>query len=329
MTRGRGALRNQTFRNRRGFTLTELMISMVLLTLVIGVVLSLVLSQTRYVSRVSGDVTVLDQIRSSQEVLSYEIADLSRGAITFAGADSIAYRLPIKWGVSCGPIDRFTAQAPPVKKGSPASPIVYSTTVAMQFEQDPDAYGAPAPDGLATSLDGKTFTYYQRPWADFGIVSNSLGGPYCLDAAAGATGKKAKKGKKGAPAKATGVVVASVDDYYVSTALTGVLGDTPDERTLMYAYVNVSYYFKPDGLGGEILYRASKGVTQKLAWPFAAAAGFTYRLDDGTVGAPVVVGNLGRIRAVRSNLPVVRSQRGAARADTINVQPWLYMFNAR
>jgi len=317
--------------NRRGFTLAEMLIAMVLLAVVIGTVLSMILSQSRYVSRVSGDVTTLDQVRASQEMLSYEVADLSRGSITFAGPDSIAYRLPIQWGVICGPIDRFTAQAPPAKKGSTTAVApVYSTTVALQFEPDATALGTPAADGIATSLDGVTFKYYPvTNWSSLSITKDTMGAHYCLDAAPSPAKKKVKPGKKGAPPPPPATVIGDVDDYYVSPTLYTTLGGTPDERTLMYAFVEVSYYFKLDNSGGKVLYRNSKGLAQKLAWPFSPSAGFAYRLANATVSNTVSSANLANIRAVRVNLPAVRAQRGAMRADTLNVQPWVYLFNAR
>ena len=59
-----------------------------------------------------GDV-VLERV---QQLLRDEVADLPRSAVVFARRDSLAYRLPIRWGMICGPIDRATTPAKPAKK---------------------------------------------------------------------------------------------------------------------------------------------------------------------------------------------------------------------
>ena len=306
---------------------------MVLLSIVVGSILTLVLSQTRYVSRLGGDVQQLDQVRTAQELLSLEIADLSRGSVTVARSDSIAYLLPIQWGIVCGPIDRNNQQAPPTKlktKTGAVAPL-YSATVALQFEQAADALGDPTPDGFALSQDGVTFSYYPTAtWSTLAITHDTAAAIACMNTPAQAPAPKTKPpSKKSAPAPPSTVQIGSTDDYYSSTGLTPAVGSTPQERTLMFAYLGVSYFLKRDSTGNMVLYRATRAGTQKLAWPFGSAAGFKYRLDDGSTAATIGVGNLARIRAVQMNLPAIRTARGATQADTLNVQPWLSLFNAR
>lgn len=321
-------------RRPAGFTLVELMLAMVLLTVVVGSILTLIISQTHYVSRLSGDVQQLDQVRTAQEMLSLEIADLSRGSVTVARSDSLAYLLPIQWGIICGPIDRNTQQAPPAKGGKTKTGAVapaYSTTVALQFEPAADALGDPAPDGFALSLDGVSFSYYSAAaWSTLAITQDTAAAIACMNVPGQApTGKTKAPSKKTAPAPPATVQIGSTSDYYSSAGLTAAVGSTPQERTLLFAYLGVSYFLKPDSTGNVVLYRATRAGTQKLAWPFGSAAGFKYRLNDGSTAATVSVANLARIRAVQLNLPAIRTARAATRADTLNVQPWLSLFNAR
>ena len=324
-------------RRSAGFTLAEIVVAMLLLSIVVGSIVTLILSQTRYVSRLGGDVQQLDQVRTAQELMSLEIADLSRGSMTFARSDSMAYRLPIQWGIVCGTIDRNAQQAPPANKKTKTGAVVpvYSTTVALQFEQAADALADPTPDGFALSQDGVTFSYYPTAsWAALAMVQDTAAAIACLNTPAQAPTKKAKPpSKKSAPPAPSTTQLGSTDDFYSSTGLTAAVGSTPEERTLMFAYLSVSYFLKRDSTGYMVLYRATRAGTQKLAWPFGTAAGFNYRLDDGSIAyagaSGFIPANLPRIRAVQMMLPAIRTAREAAKADTLNVQPWLSLFNAR
>lgn len=317
-------------RGRQGFTLVEMLVSMTLLSIVIGGVLSLVLSQVRFVGRINRDVLALDQVRAAQDLLSVEIADLSRGAVTHAAADSIAFRLPVQWGVICGTVDRNATQAPPAKKGKVAVTPVYSDTIALQMELAPLALGSPVADGLGLSTDGVSFQYTPvANWNSLAIVSNVAAATACINAAPAAAAKKVKGGKKGAGTAPPTLQVGSTADYYTSGTIKAVLGASPEERTLFFGYLNISYFLKTDASGALVLYRTAKGATQPLAWPFAAGAGFSYRLANGTESQSISAADRPNIRAVRVNLPALRVERGTVIADTINVQPWLYLFNAR
>ena len=121
---------------------------MVLLSIVCTAVLSMVMSQSRYVGQINTDVQMLDQVRSANELMSSEIADLPRGAIQFARRDSISYRLPVMWGIVCGPTDRqaFQAKKTKLKKGEVA--IAPSTNIALNLEPQADVLGDPSPEGL-------------------------------------------------------------------------------------------------------------------------------------------------------------------------------------
>jgi prepilin-type N-terminal cleavage/methylation domain-containing protein len=324
-------------RRPAGFTLVELVVSMVLLGVVVASVLSLILSQARFVSRVSSDIQALDQVRTAQETLSYEVSDLPRGAVVYARSDSLVYRLPIKWGLVCGPIDRNQVQAPVIDPKKGTVKVVAPTTIAaMQMEPDADDLGTTTADGFALSADGTTFSFYPvSNWTTtLGLTANDTAAAIaCLNITAPtvAKAKKAPHTKKTAPAvPAESVALVPAADYYRSTGLKAAVGGTlPRERTLMFAYLTVSYFLKNDGAGNRILYRATSAGTQSLAWPFAGNAAFNYRLDNNTTGSTISSANVARIRAVQMNLPPVRLRRGAAAGDTMNVQPWLTLYNAR
>jgi prepilin-type N-terminal cleavage/methylation domain-containing protein len=319
-------------RGRKGFSLVELIVAMVLLSVVCMTVLSMVTSQSRYVGQINTDVQMLDQVRAANELLGTEIADLPRGAVLFARRDSISYRLPIMWGVICGPVDRQAAQAKKTKLKKGEVAIAPTTKIALEFEPPADILGDPSPEGFGVSENGTTFNYYKvANWSSLALVSSDSAGNSCLDAAALAgKKKKANKPKKNAlPIPPVTTVIESLEDYYETVQIGTIMGDAPDERALILGYVTISYYLKPIADGGFALYRSTSNGSQKLAWPFSAGAGFTYRLDDNATSTTVAAIDLPRVRAVRVDLPATRKARANAAADSILVQPWIPLFNAR
>ena len=303
-----------------------------LLSLVVMAVLSMVTSQSRYVGQINTDVQMLDQVRAANDLLGSEIADLPRGAIRFARRDSISYRLPVQWGIVCGATDRQAVQAKKTKLKKGETAVTATTNMAIDFEQQADVLGDPVPEGLAVSAGGTTFTYYAvSNWASLGLVRSDSAGQSCLDAtASGAGKKKAPRPKKGTlPTPPVATTVESLDDYYETAAISALMGQAPEERSLIFGYVKVSYFLKPLAGSGTVLYRSTANGTQKLAWPFTATSGFTYRLDDLSTSTTVDSVNLPRVRAIKVDLLVTRSARNSVRADTLAIQPWLPLFNAR
>ena len=319
-------------RARKGFSLVELIVAMALLSIVCMAILSMITSQTRYVGQINTDVQMLDQVRAANELLSTEIADLPRGAMLFARRDSISYRLPIMWGVICGPVDRQAVQAKKTKLKKGETPIAPTTKIALEFEPPADVLGDPSPEGLGLSENGTAFNYYPvANWSSLALVSSDSAGLSCLDGPALA-GKKKKAGKpkkNALPVPPVVTVIESLEDYYETVQIGALIGDAPDERALILGYVTVNYYLKPVADGEFALYRSTSNGSQKLAWPFSAGAGFTYRLDDNTTSTTVTLANIPRVRAVRVDLPATRKARGNARADSVVVQPWIPLFNAR
>lgn len=316
-------------RRRPGFTLTQILIAMTLMTIIITSVVALLLSQTRFVTRVNGDVTALDQVGMAEEMMAMEIASLPPGAIQFARADSVVFRLPLSWGVICGPIDRHTKAAGGKKKSK--APIVYSTTTAMALEPAPTALGSPTPEGFALSPDGRTFTYYPvSSWTSVGLVQSTAAGEACVNRLPVAAGKSGNFRSTKSTAKISASEIGNISDYWSSPQLASLVGGTvPAERTFIFTYGTVSYYFKADGTSGMALYRSTPTGAQRVAGPFTALSGFTYRLLSGAQATTYTGGDLAQVRAIRATLPAIRVQRGAVAADTLDVQPWFYLVNVR
>lgn len=91
-----------TFRRRRGMTLIELLISVVLVG-IIGVAASrLMVSQTRFFSRLASQKEARSTTRISRNILQTELSTIEAvGGVVAASNDSITVRAPYAWGVYC------------------------------------------------------------------------------------------------------------------------------------------------------------------------------------------------------------------------------------
>jgi prepilin-type N-terminal cleavage/methylation domain-containing protein len=88
--------------SRRGFSLTELMIAMVLAGF-IGVALTrLVIDQSRFVALQDGIRRARSSARSALAVMQYELRQVTDGGLVAAAPESITVRVPYAFGLSCG-----------------------------------------------------------------------------------------------------------------------------------------------------------------------------------------------------------------------------------
>ena len=86
---------------RRGFSLAELMVALVIAG-VIGVALTrLVVSQARFVARTDGYMKARSVSRAALAVLSDELRQVGTGGVVEATVDSVTLRVPFAYGVAC------------------------------------------------------------------------------------------------------------------------------------------------------------------------------------------------------------------------------------
>jgi prepilin-type N-terminal cleavage/methylation domain-containing protein len=335
---------------RQGFTLAEVLIAMTLMAIIILSVVSMLITQTRFLTRVSGDIATLDRVNPVMDMLATEIASLPPSAIVTATADRLIYRLPLQWGVICGPVDRATKTSGGKKKSKTAN-VTYSSVMALALEPEATALGSPTPDGFGLSPNGRTFTYRAITWSNLGLsglapanasasdsrrVASEAAGVACLNSTpplpAGNSGNF-RNAKSSQTVRAS--QIGNIQDYRQSTGLVAQNNNVvPAERSLFVAFQLVEYRFESEGTSGRRLVRITSATTnaQRLGGPYASTAGFSFLLTTSDAPVTEVTGtnDLDRIRAIRANLPARRVQRGAvAEATTQNVQPWLYLINAR
>jgi prepilin-type N-terminal cleavage/methylation domain-containing protein len=86
---------------RHGFTLVELMVSMVLGAILIGAVLNFVTGQTRIATAQSGREEVQQNARGALEMVASDLRGAVSAGVVRGDANSIEFLLPRRWGVVC------------------------------------------------------------------------------------------------------------------------------------------------------------------------------------------------------------------------------------
>lgn len=95
-------MRTRLNRPRRGLTLIELIITLVLVAIIGAAAGRLLISQTRFYARMSAKKDARSVTRSATNLLQTELSMIEAGAgITAATNDSITVRMPYAWGVMC------------------------------------------------------------------------------------------------------------------------------------------------------------------------------------------------------------------------------------
>ncbi len=289
--------------DKRGLTLVELLIAMIITTVVVGAVLGLVISQSRFADTMRTSALQLDQVRSAGHFIGTEINDLTRGSVTSARPDSLAYRFALSWGAVCGDAKRLTK----TKTKETEESLV--DTASIYLEPLPQALGAPYPDGFGVSTDGLSWRFHAvADWAALGITEDTLAKAACMSNA----GNRA----------------AETDMFSIFLKLTDYEDSIPSTGMMMLSYYNVSYFFSSE-TEGLVLYRAGRDGAQKLAWPFGTSAGFEYRLADGRELTTVADADLPLIRAIRIKLPALQEENRQAAVDTLQIHPWVRLLNSQ
>ena len=133
----------------RGFTLTELLITMVVMAILGSALARLLISNSRFVSRQDAMMSARESSRAAMNTMVAELRLVPNGGLRVASRDSVRARIPLAFGLLCG------------SSGG--------QTVASLLPYDSVMYASATLDSLAW-LDS-TLTY--RPVGNFTVSSSS------------------------------------------------------------------------------------------------------------------------------------------------------------
>lgn len=89
-------------RRERGFTLTELLITMVVMAVLGSALARLLISNSRFVSRQDAMMSARESSRAAMNTMLAELRLVPNGGLRFASRDSVRVRVPIAFGMLCG-----------------------------------------------------------------------------------------------------------------------------------------------------------------------------------------------------------------------------------
>lgn len=296
-----------------GFSLVELVISILLASLITGAVLAALITQSRFVENLSASTDQNEEVRSGLLLLTAEIADLTTGAVSAAEPDSFAFRYPLFWGVMCGPEKQDKPEDEDhgfMWLGGGFDP--------KEYEEDGDL------SGFAVYEDD-VWTYFEvDEWSDVKIKEKEgKARDLCLGKE-----KDIQDDSLSAEEEEYYKFEKMVKDYMQEQ----IPGDTvPKKGSLVTLYAEISYAFRDDPEGdGVLLFRGGPEGAYSLVGPFAQSAKFRYRLADGQELSQVTGASLEEIRQIQAQLPALkRRQPPGISSDSLLVTPWIQLQNAR
>jgi prepilin-type N-terminal cleavage/methylation domain-containing protein len=136
-------------RGRRGFTLVELLVALVITGLLASVIFQMMSGQSRIVAVQSAKEEVQQNVRGSLEVISSELRGAVPQAITAADDQSLTYMQPRIWGILCIPVStsEFVMLLPDASATLPAAGV--GTGVLVNTNTTGGTNWVPAPPAQA------------------------------------------------------------------------------------------------------------------------------------------------------------------------------------
>ncbi|HEX9940073.1 MAG TPA: prepilin-type N-terminal cleavage/methylation domain-containing protein [Longimicrobium sp.] len=263
-------------RGARGFTLVEVLVSLVLAGLLAMVIFQVVRGQTRFAAVQSAQQEVQQNARGAIEIIASELRGVQPGGLVSTSANSITFMLPRAWGISCGGTGTNGATGgtalPVLFPDVPDTTVMFAINGASGLLADTAAAGAaaeawgPVPD--ATTLAGRAqVNSLPAQTPALGVAGNPC---IALRATAPANGLM-----RAVTVTGTGFpnVVPAGNTVYLYQLSRYEVGTTDSEH----------WIWRSQGLPG------STGSTQPLAGPLTSPTTglvFTYFTADGTEFTP-------------------------------------------
>jgi hypothetical protein len=303
--RRRGMITRSTI--RRGVTLVELLLSLIVTAIVGGAMIRMVLSQARFMDQQEAWRGARAVARGGVNRL---ISDLrvveATGGLTAAaaGGQDFTVRVPYAFGIICN------------------TPAVNSATVSL-LPVDSAMYNAPGKSGFAIRADDGTYTYYTSSVLSTAPAAGVPGN--CTAPPAPNLAITTLPAFNGSPAGQVVLVIATAATF----------APTPKVGQIVFIYRRIRYEFKASVAipGRTGLFRtpldAPGAPSEELATPFAATARVNFYVLNNAAAQAAVPAPLSNTRGLELVLDGMseRTPGGSAGPKTANVRTSVFFEN--
>ena len=242
-----------------GFTLAEMLVALVGASLLGGVLIALLWSQSRFHLRNEDGLQAAQTMRALFDGMGAEIRAAGPGDLVRATPDTVSVRLPVLRAVVCDSVGPGRADI-----------FVYDSVRATN---------------LRSSWRG---TAWLRPYGAGTRYADGFTPTSVRSAAARAACRAAGADRAGA---------ATAKWFRRASGWGSGFGATPGRGSLAWIYGRVTYAIRASTTQSGTASLRRNG--QEFAASLTSAAAFAYVLDDGTVQARVAASDLARVREVR------------------------------
>ena len=139
---------------RRGMTLMELLVGMVVMAIIGTAVVRMIVSDARFVSSIDAMMNARQTARAAMNTMVAEMRMVSNDGLLAAARDSVTVRVPYAFGMACN-----------------ATTVGWTANrIVAILPTDSVLYWSATPEGLARRIDGNTYQFTTgltvTPWAD-------------------------------------------------------------------------------------------------------------------------------------------------------------------
>jgi len=290
---------------RRGFTLVELLLSLIVTAIVGAALVRMVLGQARFMDQQEAWRGARAVARGGVNRLASDLrmVEATNGvSAAVAGGQDFTVRVPYAFGVIC------------LAAGN--------TLTLSMLPVDSAMYNAPGHSGFAVRADDGSYAYYTSTVLD--LIPANIGNGNCTGVAAPDKPITTLASMNGSPAGNTITVTA-----------TAAFNPPVKKGQIVFLYRRIRYQFKNSvALAGRTgLFRAPVdavgGPEEEIATPFAATARVNFYVLNNAVAQAAVPGTLGDIRGFELVLDGMseRAPQGSATYKTANVRTSVFFEN--
>jgi prepilin-type N-terminal cleavage/methylation domain-containing protein len=290
---------------RRGFTLVELLLSLIVTAIVGAALVRMVLGQAKFMDQQEAWRGARAVARGGVNRLASDLrmVEATNGvSAAVAGGQDFTVRVPYAFGVIC------------LAAGN--------TLTLSMLPVDSAMYNAPGHSGFAVRADDGTYAYYTSTVLD-GIPAN-IGVGNCTGVAAPDKPITTLASMNGSPAGNT-----------ITVTSTAAFNPAVKKGQIVFLYRRIRYQFKNSvALAGRTgLFRAPVdavgGPEEEIATPFAATARVNFFVLNNAVAQAAVPGTLGDIRGLELVLDGMseRAPQGSATYKTANIRTSVFFEN--